>query len=104
MRSDPLDFPGATSGDVHTGLGHPGQGQTSTEIRKEGQHTNKREGVGLQAEGGSGLTGDKSQEFKKLAEDRPFDSQDSKTARGGDAEGTESKPVVGSEQLAGERD
>jgi hypothetical protein len=24
---------GATSGDVHTGLGHPGQGQTSQELR-----------------------------------------------------------------------
>lgn len=37
-------IPGATSGDVHTGLGHPGQGQTSNETRHPKQ-------------GGSGLAG-----------------------------------------------
>jgi hypothetical protein len=34
---------GATSGDVHTGLGHPGQGQTSNELR----HADKKGGNGL---------------------------------------------------------
>jgi hypothetical protein len=34
---------GATSADVHTGLGHPGQGQTSNELR----HADKRGGQGL---------------------------------------------------------
>lgn len=34
---------GATSGDVHTGLGHPGQGQTSKELR----HSDKKDGTGL---------------------------------------------------------
>jgi hypothetical protein len=34
---------GATSGDVHTGLGHPGQGQTSNELR----HPDKKGGSGL---------------------------------------------------------
>jgi hypothetical protein len=34
---------GATSSDVHTGLGHPGQGQTSNELR----HANKKGGGGL---------------------------------------------------------
>ena len=50
---------GATSGDVHTGLGHPGSGQTSTELRNEGQHTSKRDRTGLDgmASGGSGLRG-----------------------------------------------
>lgn len=38
---------GATSADVHTGLGHPGQGQTSTELRHEGQHTASKQGTGL---------------------------------------------------------
>lgn len=33
---------GATSGDVHTGLGHPGQGQTSSEL-----HHEKKGGQGL---------------------------------------------------------
>jgi hypothetical protein len=31
QASDTLQ--GATSGDVHTGLGHPGQGQSSSELR-----------------------------------------------------------------------
>jgi hypothetical protein len=34
---------GATSRDVHTGLGHPGQGQTSNELR----HSDKKVGTGL---------------------------------------------------------
>jgi hypothetical protein len=34
---------GASSGDVHTGLGHPGQGQTSNELR----HPDKKGGSGL---------------------------------------------------------
>ena len=35
---------GATSADVHTGLGHPGQGQTSKELRHDGQ--SKGQGFG----------------------------------------------------------
>jgi len=38
---------GATSADVHTGLGHPGQGQTSTELRHDGEHHRKKQGGGL---------------------------------------------------------
>jgi hypothetical protein len=34
---------GATSSDVHTGLGHPGQGQTSKELH----HADKKGGSGL---------------------------------------------------------
>jgi hypothetical protein len=34
---------GATSADVHTGLGHPGQGQSSNELR----HADKKGGQGL---------------------------------------------------------
>lgn len=44
---------GATSGDVHTGSGHPGQGQTSTELRHDGQHTSKKQGGGLAGVGAS---------------------------------------------------
>ena len=40
---------GATSGDVHTGLGHPGQGQTSSELRHDGR------GGGLAGVGASGV-------------------------------------------------
>ncbi|KAI9781577.1 MAG: hypothetical protein M1816_002250 [Peltula sp. TS41687] len=38
---------GATSADVHRGYGHPGQGQTSTELRHDGQHGRKSEPLGL---------------------------------------------------------
>lgn len=56
--TDPLaTIPGATSRDVHQGLGHPGQGQTSTEIRHDGQHGRKRDGAGLEGVGASGDKG-----------------------------------------------
>ncbi|GES62194.1 hypothetical protein ATEIFO6365_0005017000 [Aspergillus terreus] len=42
---------GATSQDVHTGLGHPGGGQTSSELRHDGQHGRKNPGVGLEGVG-----------------------------------------------------
>lgn len=29
---------------MHKGLGHPGQGQTSTELRHDGEHTSKKQG------------------------------------------------------------
>ncbi|KAF1986912.1 hypothetical protein K402DRAFT_393533 [Aulographum hederae CBS 113979] len=38
---------GATTADVHTGLGHPGQGQTSSELRHDGQHHREKRGTGL---------------------------------------------------------
>ncbi|EKG12645.1 hypothetical protein MPH_10234 [Macrophomina phaseolina MS6] len=38
---------GTTSADVHTGLGHPGEGQTSVEQRHDGQHGRKKQGTGL---------------------------------------------------------
>lgn len=76
VRTDPLStLPGATSADVHTGLGHPGQGQTSTEIRHEGAHGRKRQPAGPEgagATGGSGLyPADVSPEFRRLQEDGP---------------------------------
>lgn len=45
---------GATSADVHKGWGHPGQGQTSTELRHDGQHSGKKQGTGLAGVGASG--------------------------------------------------
>ena len=35
-QASAMDMPGATSASVHTGLGHPGQGQTSSELRHGG--------------------------------------------------------------------
>ncbi|KAF2194897.1 hypothetical protein K469DRAFT_650895 [Zopfia rhizophila CBS 207.26] len=49
---------GANSADVHTGLGHPGQGQTSVEVRHDGQHGRKKEGLGLPGLTEAGNKGD----------------------------------------------
>jgi hypothetical protein len=42
---------------VHKRLGRPGVGQTSTEIRHDGQHHQKRDGAGLERIGSSGDKG-----------------------------------------------
>lgn len=42
---------GATSADVHKGLGHPGQGQSSAEQRHGGQRAHKKAGYGLASQG-----------------------------------------------------
>lgn len=42
---------GATSADVHSGLGHPGAGQSSKELRHDGQGGGKNPGVGLEGVG-----------------------------------------------------
>ncbi|KAI9709117.1 MAG: hypothetical protein M1820_003563 [Bogoriella megaspora] len=47
---------GATSGDVHTGLGHPGQGQSSAERHHDGQSHRKHQGNEL-----AGLSGAQTQ-------------------------------------------
>ncbi|KAL4806715.1 hypothetical protein BDV18DRAFT_138103 [Aspergillus unguis] len=39
---------GATSKDVHQRAGHPGQGQSSAELRHDGQHHNKNPGHGIE--------------------------------------------------------
>jgi hypothetical protein len=57
---------GADSRDVHKGLGHPGVGQTSTEIRHDGQHHRKRDGAGLE---GAGSSGDKGMDDPKYNPD-----------------------------------
>lgn len=60
-----LDTLGGTdSGAVHTGLGHPGSGQTSSELRNEGQS-----GLKGQETGGSGMSGDQNAEARRLARD-----------------------------------
>ncbi|KAF2874148.1 hypothetical protein BDV95DRAFT_565518 [Massariosphaeria phaeospora] len=50
---------GATSADVHTGMGHPGQGQTSTEVRHDGSHGRKKQGLGLAGLASQGADNDK---------------------------------------------
>ncbi|KIJ62618.1 hypothetical protein HYDPIDRAFT_182665 [Hydnomerulius pinastri MD-312] len=56
-----LQYPtleGATSGDVHAGLGMPIQGMSSKELRHDGQSGRKRQGEGTEQFGqGAGGTG-----------------------------------------------
>jgi len=48
VKTDASDtLTGATSSDVHTGYGHPGQGQTSAELRHDGQRGGVKQGTGL---------------------------------------------------------
>lgn len=50
--SDTLN--GATSQDVHSGYGHPGQGQTSAQIHHDGVHSHRKraeEGLGRYGQG-----------------------------------------------------
>ncbi|KAI9660678.1 MAG: hypothetical protein M1821_010030 [Bathelium mastoideum] len=55
LRSKASDtLGGASSADVHTGLGHPGQGQSSAEVRHEGKSHRAHQGSGLEGVGTSG--------------------------------------------------
>lgn len=90
-------MPGATSADVHTGIGHPGQGQTSKELRGDGKK--QRLGQVGQAEGGSGLHGDLSAEAADLQKDHiagPTTAKEHNVS----LEGAESKEPVAAEQVA----
>lgn len=48
---------GATSADVHDGLGHPGQGMSSKELRHDGQPGRKRQEKGVE-QFGQGMAGE----------------------------------------------
>jgi hypothetical protein len=93
MRADPLDFPGATSGDVHTGIGKPASGQTSNELHRGGNQPKGGDGThGLQ-------TGDRGvdTELRKLGEERSVKDQGSRVEREHNVslDGAETKePVV----------
>lgn len=50
-QASATDFPGATSGDVNTGLGKPVQGQTSNELRHDTQRTGGLDGLKSGAQG-----------------------------------------------------
>ena len=98
---------GATSADVHTGYGHPGQGQSSNELRQEGQHTSKKEagaGGSGQWQGGSGLREDEpSTEAKRLMRDDqggPVNARDHNAT----VAGSETKESATAMDVAAERD
>ena len=68
---------GATSADVHTGLGHPGQGQTSSELR----HGTTKESVGSTFASGA-------PSGNMMADERTQESQRGLEKEGGDLAGT----------------
>ena len=99
---------GVTSGDVHKGLGHPGSGQTSSELRNEGQSTSKRDRTGLDgmASGGSGMRDDGSHASRALETDKAGSGPVTGHDATGDAsiEGAEAQVPVTADEVAAERD
>lgn len=73
---------GATSGDVHTGLGHPGQGQTSSELRHDGEHTSKKHGGGLAGVGASVGSSNQMVDKDTQPKERALDKEEGKFAGG----------------------
>lgn len=74
---------GTTSADVHTGLGHPGSGQTSKEIHHDGEQGRKNPGASLEGVGAA------TREFKtvderdpKMKQHRALDSDEAEVGRG----------------------
>ena len=94
---------GATSADVHTGLGKPVQGQTlsGADAAHDGKTKRVKENQGLtgQAEGGSGLHGDDSAEARRLQRDTDGGPKSGKEFNVS-LDGAESKESVGAEEVA----
>ena len=104
--TDALDtLGGATSADVHKGLGHPGQGQTAREIKHGGgKGASKSEGAGLQGltTGGSGMRDEGSQEQRNL--ERETTDQGPISGHNVSREGAEDREPVRAEEVAAERE
>jgi hypothetical protein len=87
-------------------MGHPGQGQTSTEIRHDGHHTRKKDTPGFdgQAQGGSGLRDEGNVEARRLArettEHEPLNAREHNITY----EGAEDKLPTSSEEVAAMRE
>jgi hypothetical protein len=82
---------GSTSKDVHTGLGHPGSGQSSSEL-----HDNSKSGGGLQGVGAGGV-GSHTQDAKSKAD---F----STSVPGADQKTTGSDYKAGASDMSGTKD
>lgn len=95
------DMPGATSRDVHTGLGQPGSGQTSASLAHDGKGKREKEPQGLtgQAEGGSGMHGDESAEARRLQSDRAGGPNNDRE-HNASFQGAESAEPIHAEQVA----
>ncbi|OHW95755.1 hypothetical protein CSPAE12_05646 [Colletotrichum incanum] len=93
------DFPGATSADVHTGLGKPLQGQTSSELHGVKLRHRKKESAGLEGVGASGK--DNFRE-RRLDVDHEPDSR-GKTKNASAVPGAEERLPASAEEVASER-
>ncbi|KAL0938062.1 uncharacterized protein CTRU02_207793 [Colletotrichum truncatum] len=98
-RTGATDFPGATSADVHTGLGKPIQGQTSAELHGSNVGRRNKESAGLEGVGASG---------KDNFRDRRLDVGVAPGARGDSGNPQNITPAedrenVSAEQVASER-
>lgn len=100
---------GATSADVHTGYGHPGQGQTSSELRHDGEHHRKRQGGGLEGIGvssGHGMVDERVREGQRgLEHDYPGGTKGTIESERGNKtfEGAEDQQPESAERVAAER-
>lgn len=71
---------GSTSQTVNTGIGKPTQGQTSTEIRHDGEHGRKNPGVSLEGVGAS-----KPDRFERdMPSQRGYERDDAQSGNRGD--------------------
>lgn len=115
VYTKPLDtYPGATSADVNKGFGKPMQGQTSNELRHDGNHHRKHQGSGYETHGATGhpkhtehSIGDPQKvDPRYTANQRAMDRDEAPAGRHGDKGtlGAEDIPPQPAETVARERD
>ncbi|TKW55310.1 hypothetical protein CTA1_12780 [Colletotrichum tanaceti] len=93
------DFPGATSADVHTGLGKPAQGQTSAELHGAHPGRRDRESAGLEGVGASGKDN-----FRERRVDVGVEPDSrGKTENASDVSGAEERLPASAGEVASER-
>jgi len=95
-------IPGATSADVHTGFGQPGQGQTSQELRGHDAHNKDRSGVAF-ADSNIGDTRERGLDRDHVKGGEGMAGHGTGEARF-DYKGAEDREPVSAESVAAERD
>ncbi|KAI9838046.1 MAG: hypothetical protein M1819_006200 [Sarea resinae] len=95
---------GATSQDVHTGLGHPGQGQSSSEMHHDGQHGRAKHTQGLTGVGARVPGMNQAADPRLDQNQRGLDEDEATPGRGDKgALGAEDLPPASAEEVASER-
>lgn len=95
---------------MNTGYGHPGQGQTSAELRHDGESHRKRQGGGLEGIGvtsGRGVVDGRTREDQRgLENDYPAGTKGTAEAERGNKtfQGAEDRLPESAEGVASERD